>query len=189
MVGHVLGIGDRHAQNILVDYTTGEQVHIDFGIAFDQGQTLTQPETVPFRLTRDVVDGMGRAGTDGCFATAAVDVLATLRANATEITTILDVLVHDPLYKWMLSPRDARRRQRDDADARGADAGGGGDRGAAPDNQAATRVLFKVQQKLAGYADGSHDALSAEGQVSHLTAAARDPENLCALFPGWAPWL
>ena len=66
MIGHVLGIGDRHAMNILVDCRTGEQVHIDFGIAFDQGKTLTQPETVPFRLTRDVVDGMGtraRAGT------------------------------------------------------------------------------------------------------------------------------
>ena len=32
MVGHVLGIGDRHSMNILVDCRTGEQVHIDFGI-------------------------------------------------------------------------------------------------------------------------------------------------------------
>ena len=37
MVGHVLGIGDRHAQNILVHTKTAEVVHIDFGIAFEQG--------------------------------------------------------------------------------------------------------------------------------------------------------
>ena len=31
MVGYILGIGDRHAHNILVDTTTAEVVHIDFG--------------------------------------------------------------------------------------------------------------------------------------------------------------
>ena len=46
------GIGDRHAQNILIDTVTAELVHIDFGIVFEQGKTLTTPETVPFRLTR-----------------------------------------------------------------------------------------------------------------------------------------
>ena len=38
-------------------------VHIDLGIAFEQGRFLTTPELVPFRLTRDIVDGMGAAGT------------------------------------------------------------------------------------------------------------------------------
>jgi len=36
IVGHVLGLGDRHASNILMDHKTGEVVHIDLGIAFDQ---------------------------------------------------------------------------------------------------------------------------------------------------------
>jgi ataxia telangiectasia mutated family protein len=38
IVGHVLGIGDRHCSNILVHDQTGEVVHIDFGIAFEQGK-------------------------------------------------------------------------------------------------------------------------------------------------------
>lgn len=58
MVGHILGIGDRHSNNILIQEHTGEIVHIDFGIVFEQGKVLNTPETVPFRLTRDVVDGM-----------------------------------------------------------------------------------------------------------------------------------
>lgn len=36
IVGHVLGLGDRHTSNILIDNITGEVVHIDLGIAFDQ---------------------------------------------------------------------------------------------------------------------------------------------------------
>lgn len=32
-----------------------------------QGKLLPTPETVPFRLTRDIVDGMGMAGVDGIF--------------------------------------------------------------------------------------------------------------------------
>jgi serine-protein kinase ATM len=38
IVGHVLGIGDRHSNNILVHEKTGEVVHIDFGIVFEQGK-------------------------------------------------------------------------------------------------------------------------------------------------------
>jgi ataxia telangiectasia mutated family protein len=36
IVGHILGLGDRHTSNILLDSSTGEVVHIDLGIAFDQ---------------------------------------------------------------------------------------------------------------------------------------------------------
>jgi ataxia telangiectasia mutated family protein len=38
IVGHILGIGDRHTSNILVHQKTGEVVHIDFGIVFEQGK-------------------------------------------------------------------------------------------------------------------------------------------------------
>ena len=36
IVGHVLGLGDRHTSNILMDNSSGMVVHIDLGIAFDQ---------------------------------------------------------------------------------------------------------------------------------------------------------
>lgn len=37
------------------------------GIAFDQGTLLSTPETVPFRLSRDIEDGMGICGIEGTF--------------------------------------------------------------------------------------------------------------------------
>lgn len=36
IVGYVLGLGDRHANNILMDRKRGDLVHIDLGITFDQ---------------------------------------------------------------------------------------------------------------------------------------------------------
>lgn len=36
IVGHILGLGDRHVSNILIDNGSGEVVHIDLGIAFEQ---------------------------------------------------------------------------------------------------------------------------------------------------------
>lgn len=37
------------------------------GVAFEQGKVLPTPETVPFRLSRDIVDGMGITGVEGVF--------------------------------------------------------------------------------------------------------------------------
>lgn len=36
IVGHILGLGDRHTSNILIHKGSGEVVHIDLGISFDQ---------------------------------------------------------------------------------------------------------------------------------------------------------
>jgi ataxia telangiectasia mutated family protein len=36
MVGHLVGLGDRHCSNIMINTQTGEILHIDLGIAFDQ---------------------------------------------------------------------------------------------------------------------------------------------------------
>jgi ataxia telangiectasia mutated family protein len=43
IVGHILGIGDRHLGNILIHQGTGEVVHIDFGIVFEQGKVRITP--------------------------------------------------------------------------------------------------------------------------------------------------
>ena len=206
IVGHILGIGDRHANNILTRLDTGEVVHIDFGVTFEQGHTLAAPETVPFRLTRDVVDGMGVTGTHGAFSVSCADTLRVLRKSRDSLLTILDVLMHDPLFRWMLSPAEARQVQRTDREDE-EDSDDGGDPGegteamdvpvAAPQQpsartsqgDAAARALMRIRQKLNGYEDAHGDALSVEGQVKLLVTQAQDPDNLCRLFYGWSAWL
>lgn len=36
MVGHIMGLGDRHGENILVDSASGDVVMIDFSCLFDK---------------------------------------------------------------------------------------------------------------------------------------------------------
>lgn len=65
MVGYILGLGDRHCENILLDQITGDVVHVDFNCLFEKGKLLETPERVPFRLTQNVVDGLGITGVEG----------------------------------------------------------------------------------------------------------------------------
>ncbi|RVW61154.1 Serine/threonine-protein kinase SMG1 [Vitis vinifera] len=67
MVGHILGLGDRHLDNILMDFFTGDIVHIDYNVCFDKGQRLKIPEIVPFRLTQMIETALGLTGIEGTF--------------------------------------------------------------------------------------------------------------------------
>lgn len=49
--GYILGIGDRHLENFLLNYETGDVVLIDFGFSLGSSVDLYIPELMPFRLT------------------------------------------------------------------------------------------------------------------------------------------
>lgn len=111
MIGYILGIGDRHVSNILIDKTTAELIHIDFGIAFEQGKCLPTPELIPFRLTRDLVSALGPSGVEGVYRKSCEKTMEVLRQNRQTILTIVEVLLHDPLYAWTLTSNQANKRQ------------------------------------------------------------------------------
>lgn len=198
IVGYVVGLGDRHVQNILVDCNTAELVHIDLGVAFEQGKFLPTPETVPFRLTRDMVDGMGLTGVEGVCRRCCEKTMEVMRTSQESLMTVVEVLLYDPLSSWTLSPekRKALQQKAEEEDQFPAsvtadclDSTVGAENIAAEDNvnKMAKRVLLRLKQKLDGVEDGVH--LSVSGQVNHLIREAMDPKNLCRLFPGWQPWV
>ena len=100
MVGHIVGMGDRHCQNIMIDVKTGELIHIDLNMIFEMGKTLRIPELVPFRLTRDIVDGMGVFGLEAAFTANAIRSMSILRSRQDQMLMILEVFKYDPLYRW-----------------------------------------------------------------------------------------
>ncbi|KAK3005189.1 hypothetical protein RJ639_016431 [Escallonia herrerae] len=100
MVGHILGLGDRHLDNILLDFCTGDIVHIDYNVCFDKGQRLKIPEIVPFRLTQTIEAALGLTGVEGTFRTNCEAVLGVLKKNKDIILMLLEVFVWDPLVEW-----------------------------------------------------------------------------------------
>ena len=206
ILGHALGLGDRHCQNILLDKGTGEVVHIDLGVAFEAGRILAIPEVVPFRLTRDIVDGMGIMGVEGVFRRCCEFTLEALRNNRDAIMTLLNVLRYDPLYSWSLSPLRARRLQHEQKDkelseqqlqplTEGKTSRRSTDQLAAlartksksendeeaRDGGEADRALSVVEKKLS-------PTLSLSATVNELIQQATDERNLALLFCGWAAW-
>lgn len=63
-IGYIIGLGDRHLDNVLVDLTSGEVVHIDYNVCFEKGKTLRVPEKVPFRMTPNLVTALGVTGVE-----------------------------------------------------------------------------------------------------------------------------
>jgi ataxia telangiectasia mutated family protein len=178
ILGHVLGLGDRHGHNILLDAHSGEVVHIDLGIAFEGGRVLPVPELVPFRLTRDIVDGMGITKTEGVFRRCCEFTLEALRKEVYSIMTILDVLRYDPLYSWSISPVRLAKLQEGQSVAPEQDAERAKENVNEPDE--AHRALTMVNKKL-------QNTLSVTATVNDLINQATDENNLAVLYSGKYP--
>ncbi|KAI0561812.1 Phosphatidylinositol 3-/4-kinase [Gracilaria domingensis] len=202
IVGFIIGLGDRHLSNILMDVRTAEFVHIDFGISFELGKLLPTPELMPFRLTRDIVDGFGIAGVEGVFRRSCEITLQVLRQNKDLLLTVIDVLLHDPMFTWALTPVEVLKEQEAlergsldiedgessksfqesdiDAVARKMDREVNGSRDA-------QRAMSRISEKLDGL-EGT-ERLSVETHVARLIDEARAFHVIGAVYPGWMPWV
>eukprot|EP00069_Balaena_mysticetus_P018420 bmy_11185T0 len=196
IVGYILGLGDRHVQNILINEQSAELVHIDLGVAFEQGKILPTPETVPFRLTRDIVDGMGITGVEGVFRRCCEKTMEVMRNSQETLLTIVEVLLYDPLFDWTMNPLKAlylQQRPEDESELHSTlNADDQECKRNLSDidhsfNKVAERVLMRLQEKLKGVEEGT--VLSVGGQVNLLIQQAMDPKNLSRLFPGWKAWV
>ncbi|KAM2033381.1 hypothetical protein ACFX1T_015279 [Malus domestica] len=202
MVGYIVGLGDRHSMNILIDQMTAEVVHIDLGVAFEQGLMLKTPERVCTLLTRDIIDGMGVTGVEGFFRRCCEETLSVMRTNKEALLTIVEVFIHDPLYKWaFITSESFLQRQKETDDDLNLSFEGSQDE--YEGNKDAARALMRVKQNSMDMKKGNakhtwtgssrapqfHQCTYNMEQVQLLIQDAIDPERLCQLFPGWGAWL
>lgn len=131
MVGHILGLGDRHPSNILLERSTGKVVHIDFGDCFEIAMHREKyPEKVPFRLTRMLIHAMEVrrwsivtlpvtqpllcfqvSGIEGSFRHTCEITMRVLRTNKESLMAVLEAFVYDPLINWRLMQNDVDVRR------------------------------------------------------------------------------
>ncbi|KAH0566290.1 hypothetical protein GP486_000316 [Trichoglossum hirsutum] len=163
MVGMVLGLGDRHGENILFEEGNGGTLHVDFNCLFDKGLTFEKPERVPFRLTHNMVDAFGVYGYEGPFRKSCELTMKILRQNEDTLMTILEAFLYDPTTDFI------GKKKKSNVDV--------------PDTPRG--VLDSVQSKVRGLLRGESVPLSVEGHVHELIQQAVSPENLAAMYIGW----
>ncbi len=115
MVGHILGLGDRHPSNLMLQKNTGKVVHIDFGDCFEVAMLREKfPEKIPFRLTRMLTHAMEVSGIEGSFRNTCEVSMKVLRDNKESLMAVLEAFVYDPLISWRLiqNDGDGRRAER-----------------------------------------------------------------------------
>ncbi|XP_071445181.1 serine/threonine-protein kinase mTOR [Hetaerina americana] len=103
MVGYILGLGDRHPSNLMLDRLSGKILHIDFGDCFEVAMTREKfPERIPFRLTRMLINAMEVTGIEGTYRRTCESVMWVLRRNKDSLMAVLEAFVYDPLLNWRL---------------------------------------------------------------------------------------
>ncbi|KAJ6515319.1 hypothetical protein C8R45DRAFT_1139488, partial [Mycena sanguinolenta] len=185
MVGFILGLGDRHCENILLDTNTGDVVHVDFNCLFEKGKTLETPERVPFRLTQNIIDGLGVTGVEGVFRIACEVTMQLLRDNKDSLMSVLDAFIHDPLVEW----EDEKRKLEREPSRRNAV------KASVDLRMLGKNALSPIERKLKGlYVPASSKERVADKEVSTgnlvqiLIQEATDTANLAKMYPGWASW-
>ncbi|CAJ0578389.1 unnamed protein product, partial [Mesorhabditis spiculigera] len=161
IVCYVVGLGDRHASNILFEEHSSRFVHIDLGMILEYSKrTLPVPEQVPFRLTRDLTDpllpdGMGRL-LDRMTAT-----LTALRSHHRTILGLASVFLRELMSNF----KEAHTSR----------------------SYTSLVAIDRLRDKLSGR-DSSLTALNPEQQVRRLIKEATDVENLARIYCGWMPF-
>ncbi|TKR77813.1 hypothetical protein L596_018721 [Steinernema carpocapsae] len=186
MLGFVMGLGDRHAENILVDMTTGQIMHVDYNMLFNKSEDLRVPEIVPFRLTRNVVDAFGPTGVEGVFRKSCETTMTVLRQKKDMLLTVLQAFGHDPLLEWSLDRSQQIRQNankiqnQENVNKKPADDAIG---------MVEDRLIGKIVSPKVFKSTLANVPMSVPGQVAKLIALSVDQRRLSQMYVGWAPYL
>lgn len=171
IVGYLVGIGDRHLDNIMISERNGNIMHIDFDCIFEKGKSLGVPEVVPFRLTQNMVDGLGVLKWEGRFRKISELTMSTMRHNEVMLMNFLESFIYDPLLDWTKKTKDPSVQREE--------------------------VYSRLRKKIKGiltpddpwtmYMDTSGLCVSVNLQVDMLIQAATSDAHLAVMFFGWCP--
>jgi len=178
MMGYILGLGDRHLENINVDTATGDTFHVDMNSLFNVSETYKVPEIVPFRLTHNQVDGFGPLGIEGPYRISCEVTLRMMRDQKDLLMSVLRPFIFDPLVDWTVRDKSKKKDQPEE-------------------NKPGQQALARVQDRLDGLVqppdkkrkENLNTPLSVEGQVDHIIKEAMSINNLSVMYWGWTPFL
>lgn len=168
--GHIMGLGDRHCENILICEDDGQCMHVDFNCLFEKGKSLEIPEKVPFRLTQNLTSAFGSSGNIGEFHSQCTKVIKSLKININLIIANLEPMINDPTTDLMVFANKDRTINQ------------------MTYKKDVNYVMSRIKDKLSGLEDKLIFKTD-HSQVTHLIEQATNPELLSRMYIGWAPFL
>lgn len=163
MVGYLLGLGDRHPRNLMMDEFSGKIIHVDFGDCFEVAISREHyPEKVPFRLTRMLINAMEVCGIEGNFRFTCENVMEVMRKHKDPLMAMLEAFIHDPLANWRLFE-------------------------IGKDDEKMPKIIERIESKLIG-TDFENCQNSVSNQVSKLIEEATSSFNLSQCYIGWCAY-
>ncbi|CAO0799387.1 unnamed protein product [Mucor circinelloides] len=160
-VGHIVGLGDRHADNMMFDVTNGDVVHVDLNLVFGRGSTLPVPELVPFRLTHNLVHAMGILGTKGLFHASCVSTMSVLLKNKDSLLSVFQTLLNELEVAETANHKLSLRSSQKNSE----------------------KIIETLKEKF------STKQSEVNKEVDELIKQATDNSRLAQMFPGWAPFI
>ncbi|XP_028413162.1 DNA-dependent protein kinase catalytic subunit-like [Dendronephthya gigantea] len=209
---YILGIGDRHLSNSMVDLKQGRVIGIDFGHAFGSAtQFLPLPELMPFRLTRQICNMMEPLRVSGQLQSTMVYTMRALRNNHEILLNTMDVFVKEPSLDWQNFARKQAEKQKlnlndmTDLAWYPKEKINSAKRKLKGENPAEImKQDLESGHKKAGYYEemlsvllgdkqhnqrARHYVNTVENQVACLIDQATDPNILGRTYHGWEPWV
>lgn len=169
---YVLGIGDRHPCNILVDPTSGMVTNVDFNTAFFDREAGAPEETVQTRITQNAVNGFGYLGVEGSFRKSCEAALNLYRKKEALIEQSLKTFITNPLEQWKWdNERDVHGKRQSDRDNLDED-----------NNVHATKFIKRLKERIVG-------EYSVEAQVDSIIKESTSFDNLALMPKGWVNYV
>ncbi|EYC36932.1 hypothetical protein Y032_0843g2645 [Ancylostoma ceylanicum] len=141
-----------------------------------------QWQVVPFRLTRNMVNGFGPTGVEGSFRRSCESTLRVMRENKDTLLTVIQTFVHDPLLEWINTEARAQQNK-----------GRGQQKLNAPSTESVQLILKRLEGHIVSPEVYKHKfscaPMSLEGQVAKLIDIASDEKNLAQMYIGWGPFI
>ncbi|CAO4359929.1 unnamed protein product [Caenorhabditis nigoni] len=167
VVCYIVGLGDRHASNILFDQKECTFVHIDLGMILEYSKrSLPVPEQVPFRITRDVLDPLLIEGIEnGRLAEDCTKIMEKLKQNNKVILGVASAILRETMSNFREAEQSSGRP-----------------------SYISEMAIGRLRDKLRGTDDGV-TAQSSNLQIRRLLRDATSSDNLSRMFFGWMPFL